>query len=161
MHERHVDDLVQDVFVRMQEHASELRDDERLASWALRIAHNVVVDHHRKSKELPTAEVPEAEESPDGRNLNALVAVWLVPMLALLPDEYAEALEAVELLGLSQKAYAERSGLSFSGAKSRVQRARKMLEGVLRACCDLEHDAHGNVIAATRRADGSDAGEPR
>jgi RNA polymerase sigma-70 factor (ECF subfamily) len=155
-HESHVDDLVQEVFLRMQEHAGELREDERIAAWAFRIARNVVVDHHRRGHARGSREKLTADESESSANVNEIVAGWLRPMLALLPDEYAQALELVELEEVSQKDYAARAGLSISGAKSRVQRARTMLEGIVRACCDLEQDTRGNVIGFTRRADGSD-----
>ena len=56
-----------------------------------------------------------------------------------------------ELEGLSQRELAERMNLSLSGAKSRVQRGRKLLEDVLRAWCDFELDVRGNVIACAPR----------
>jgi RNA polymerase sigma-70 factor (ECF subfamily) len=153
----HVDDLVQDVFLRMHERAGELGDEARLAGWAFRIAQSVVVDHHRARRvALPLDEAPELpaaeRDEDDAGNVNEVVAGWLRPMLGLLPAEYAEALELVDVQGLSQRAYAERAGLSLSGAKSRVQRGRKMLEEVVRACCDLEQDARGNVIGYRGRA---------
>lgn len=154
----HVDDIVQEIFLRMSEHAAELRDEERVLGWAYRIAQNVVVDHHRRRRAQrarlePTADPPELPaERDEDENVNETVAGWLRPMLGLLPAEYAEALERVDLEGMSQKDYAARAGLSVSGAKSRVQRARKMLEGAVRACCDLEQDARGNVLSFTRRA---------
>jgi RNA polymerase sigma-70 factor (ECF subfamily) len=146
-----VDDLVQEVFVRMQAHATELRDEGRLAAWAFRIARNVLVDHARKKKLVlePALDLPV--EPDDASNFNEVVAGWLRPMLALLPDEYADALELVELEGMTQQELAERTGLSLSGAKSRVQRARRMLEGIVRVCCDLEQDRRGNVIGWERR----------
>lgn len=159
MQAEHVDDLVQDILMRLHEHAGELRDEARLPGWAFRIAHAVVADHHRaRGRELPLADAEAHEdgadalpdEDPEG-NVNEIVAGWLRPMLALLPDEYEEAVELVDVEGLSQKEYAERAGLSLSGAKSRVQRGRRMLEEVVRACCDLELDARGNVIGFERR----------
>ena len=152
----HVDDLVQDILLRMHERAADLRDEARLPGWAFSIARTVVADHHRARRpELVAAEPAEhdepAEESGGDGNVNEIVAGWLRPMLALLPDEYAEALELVDVAGVGQREYAERAGLSLSGAKSRVQRGRRMLEEVVRACCDLELDARGNVIAFERR----------
>lgn len=149
-----VEDLVQDVLLRMHERAGELRDETRLAGWALRIAASVVADRHRRRRpEEPHAE-PPAEAAPEGEapeNLNELVAGWLPPMLALLPAEYEEALQLVDVEGLGQKEYAERVGLSLSGAKSRVQRGRRMLEEILLACCEVETDPRGNVIGYERR----------
>jgi RNA polymerase sigma-70 factor (ECF subfamily) len=150
----HVDDLVQDILLRMHERAGDLHDEARLPGWAFRIAQSVVADHHRrKHPEIAGADDPEREaddgESDDEGNVNEIVAGWLRPMLALLPDEYEQAVELVDVEGLSQREYAERAGLSISGAKSRVQRGRRMLEEVVRACCDL--DARGNVIGYERR----------
>ena len=48
--------------------------------------------------------------------------------------------------GLSQKDLAIRLGLSFSGAKSRVQRARGKLKQLLLDCCHFELDRFGRVI---------------
>lgn len=150
----HVDDLVQDILLRMHERAGDLHDEARLPGWAFRIAQSVVADHHRRKR----PEVPGEADEPieDEGNVNEIVAGWLRPMLALLPAEYEEAVELVDVEGLSQREYAERVGLSLSGAKSRVQRGRRMLEEVVRACCDLEVDARGNVIGYERRNCGCD-----
>ncbi len=150
----HVDDLVQDILLRMHEHAGELRDEARLGGWAFRIAARVIADHHRAKKVVvgSSHEAAEVAEPADEKNLNEVVAGWLPPMLALLPDEYAQAVELVDVQGMSQKDYAEHVGLSLSGAKSRVQRGRRMLEEVVRACCDIEVDARGNVIGYQPRA---------
>jgi RNA polymerase sigma-70 factor (ECF subfamily) len=160
----HVDDLVQDILLRMHERAGDLHEEARLPGWAFRIAQSVVADHHRSKQprlvaaERSLSQAHEAHEEPATRegdeqdgNVNEIVAGWLRPMLALLPDEYEQALELVDVEGLSQRAYAERVGLSLSGAKSRVQRGRRMLEEIVRACCDLELDARGNVIGYERR----------
>lgn len=45
-----VDDLAQEVFLRVHEHAGELRDTARFAPWLFRIARSVVVDHLRRQK---------------------------------------------------------------------------------------------------------------
>lgn len=146
----HVDDLVQDILLRMHERAGDLHDEARLPGWAFRIAQSVVADHHRRKRPEIAGEA-DVIESEDEGNVNEIVAGWLRPMLALLPAEYEEAVELVDVQGLSQREYAERAGLSISGAKSRVQRGRRMLEEVVRACCDLETDVRGNVIGYERR----------
>ncbi len=48
--------------------------------------------------------------------------------------------------GLSQKDLANRLGISYSGAKSRVQRARRMVRDMLMICCHFEFDRRGTVI---------------
>ena len=72
-------------------------------------------------------------------------------MIERLPDHYGKALMLSEIQGLKQRDIARREGLTLSGAKSRVQRGRKMLKGMLLDCCRFEFDKHGNLIDYERR----------
>ena len=67
-------------------------------------------------------------------------------MVESLPDDYRQALLLTEYEGLTQRELAERLGLSVSGAKSRVQRAREKLKEMLLDCCHFEFDRLGRVI---------------
>jgi RNA polymerase sigma-70 factor (ECF subfamily) len=49
--------------------------------------------------------------------------------------------------GITQAEAARRLGLSVSGMKSRVQRARARLRAVVDACCRVELDRRGGVVA--------------
>ena len=143
-----VDDLVQDTLVRIHRALPELRDDDRIFAWAHRIAQHALIDHFRrrarKLEEDLAEDLPGSAE--DGDNHNALVASWLRPMMAGLPEDYRHALELTELHGMSQRELAETLGLSPSGARTRVQRGRKLLREALERCCALERDNRGNVI---------------
>ncbi len=65
-----IDDLLQEIFVRLHQGLSELRDGERFGGWVYRIAHNVVVDRARDAARHPApgplladeARAPGAEE---------------------------------------------------------------------------------------------------
>jgi RNA polymerase sigma-70 factor (ECF subfamily) len=61
-------------------------------------------------------------------------------MVKSLPKQDRQALVLTEFQGLTQKEYGERLGLSFSGAKSRVQRAREKLKQMLLECCHVEEE---------------------
>lgn len=50
-----------------------------------------------------------------------------------------------EFKGLTQKEMAEKFELLISGVKSRVQRARERLQGMLLECCNFEIDRLGNI----------------
>lgn len=67
-------------------------------------------------------------------------------MIQDLPDIYKQALILTEFDNYTQKELAMQLGLSVSGAKSRVQRARHKLKGMLLNCCSIEQDHRGNVI---------------
>ncbi|RDZ06409.1 hypothetical protein C3744_28710 [Priestia megaterium] len=60
--------------------------------------------------------------------------------------KYLEALELYEFQRLSQKELSEKLGISYSGAKSRVQRGRKKLKHLLEGCCHIESDRYGNIV---------------
>ena len=60
--------------------------------------------------------------------------------------EDCEALCLTELGGMSQKDYAKKTGISYSGAKSRVQRAKLKLKDLLMKCCHYQFDKYGTVI---------------
>ncbi|GAE31440.1 RNA polymerase sigma factor SigZ [Halalkalibacter hemicellulosilyticusJCM 9152] len=67
-------------------------------------------------------------------------------MINQLPAIYKEAIKLTQLDGMSQKKLSEHLGLSFSGAKSRVQRGKKNLKTLLTNCCHIESDRYGNII---------------
>lgn len=133
--DRHeAEDIVQEALVRAHEAEHQLRSPERLPAWLARIAANLIVDHHRArrpSDELPEdLAAPEPEDDPVAR-----LAPCLPRMVDELPATYRDALRWSELEGLPQREVAQRLGLSWSGAKSRVQRARTLLRAQIEACC--------------------------
>jgi RNA polymerase sigma-70 factor (ECF subfamily) len=62
-----------------------------------------------------------------------------------------QALQMVEFDGLTQVEAAARLGLSVSGMKSRVQRARSHLRTALDDCCRIALDRRGGVISYEAR----------
>jgi RNA polymerase sigma-70 factor, ECF subfamily len=153
------EDVVQDVFVRMQRNIDALSSAERLDAWAFRIARNAVADHYRSrgrrdltgeaaSKAMEGLGADAAEPTSDAR---AEMAHCIAPMVRGLPDAYRRAIELTELEGMSQAAAAERLGLSVPGAKSRVQRGRARLQAMLLRCCQIETDRRGRVVAFETR----------
>lgn len=68
-----------------------------------------------------------------------------------LPEKYREAIVLTEFENLTQRDLAQRLGLSLSGAKSRVQRARAKLKEILLGCCQLEFDRLGNITDYKRK----------
>lgn len=149
------EDILQDVFVKIQQRLGQLRDPAKLQSWIYLIARNAVIDHYRTRKD--TVEVPETLPAEPGENdpeIEGLKASFR-RMIYSLPEPYRDALVLTELEGLTQKELADRLGISLSGAKSRVQRAREQLREMLHECCTFEFDRRGKVIDCQPRAKGS------
>lgn len=151
------DDLLQEVFIKIHQHLSQLQDEERLAGWVFQIARNTVLNYFRdKKNHLPQENdkyLNNLEETYFNENeLNAMVANWLESFRKELDPKYEEALRLVDIEGLSQVQLAEKLGISVSGAKSRVQRGREQLKQKLMDCCPVKVDAYGNIVEVKRQS---------
>ena len=155
--EADVEDILQEVFIKIHRGLDRLDDHSKLHAWVYQITRNAIIDHYRRGG--PGVEAPEElpdriAEEEDSEGAEAEVATCLRPMAEDLPEKYREALLLTDIEGLTQKEPAERLDISLSGAKSRVQRAREKLKGVLLECCHLEVDRRGRVVDwESRQAD--------
>lgn len=141
------DDIVHDVLLKAFTQMQALEDPGKLRAWLYRITRNVIVDHFRSRR--PSEPLPEdwaADDAGVVERVEQELARCLTPLLAELPAPYRQALTLAELEGVPQREIARREGLSLSGAKSRVQRARRMLRDALLACCRVELDRRGSVV---------------
>ncbi len=153
------EDIVQDVFARIHVHSAELERVDSVSGWVFRVARNAITDHHRAKGAAARATARFAEEpSDDAPGLETAevdatesLAECVRSFVAMLSDEYQEALLLTELEGMSQKEAAEKVGLSVSGMKSRVQRGRAKLGGLLRECCVIEQDVRNRIVDYTER----------
>lgn len=131
-------DILQDVFLKLQSHIDELRDATKLRGWLFLVARNAIIDYYRTRK--PTSQVPESlpdelsEPEPESKELKAIFH----RLLHSLPKPYRDALVLTEFEGLTQEQLARRLRISVSGAKSRVQRGRELLKELLLDHCHQE-----------------------
>jgi RNA polymerase sigma-70 factor (ECF subfamily) len=149
-----VEDILQDTFLRIHRHLAQVRGPERLPAWVFQVARSAIVDHHRRCRPhevlgedhepAAPADPPPAVGAPS--ELEELAAC-LVPMIQSLPALDREAVELSEIRGLTQREASTRAGVSLSGMKSRVQRARRKLKAMLLDCCRVELDRRGGVVA--------------
>jgi RNA polymerase sigma-70 factor (ECF subfamily) len=141
------EDILQEVFVRIHAKTGTLRDIGKLESWVYQITRNAIIDYYRSRR--TTVELPEtlgSWEDAYEEDVSAQLAVDVREMVEALPEPYRQALMLTAYEGLSQKELAEGLGLSYSGAKSRVQRARQKVRDMLMTCCHFEFDRRGTVI---------------
>lgn len=147
-----VDDVVQDVFLRVQRSLASLRDEQSVAPWIYQVARSAIAESQRQRGRHPDLlleqnfELEAAPEETGPTPLETELASYLVPLIARLPSPYREALTLTELEGMTHQAAANAMGVSLSGMKSRVQRGREKLRQLLEACCSVAVDARGTVI---------------
>ena len=159
------DDIVQQVFLQVHKGLPNLRDADRLHAWIYQVTRRAITDHYRApahAREIPVGDavdvVPEAQlqdlaTGDQGHTALQELAACLQPLVASLATIDREALRLVEFEGLTQIEAAARLGLSASGMKSRVQRARSRLRSALDRCCRIALDRRGGVIDYEGRQD--------
>ncbi len=141
------EDILQDVFVKIHTHIDTLRDKRKLQSWIYQITRNAIYDYYRDRKAITgIPEILDLSEEPADNDVERMLAASIKEMIDCLPAVYRQALILTEYEGLTQKELADQLGLSLSGAKSRVQRAREKLKEMLLVCCHLEFDRRGRII---------------
>jgi RNA polymerase sigma-70 factor, ECF subfamily len=144
------EDLLQEVFLKIHQHIGSLKDVKCLESWIYQITRNCIIDYYRGERQAMTSldaagllELPEALPDED------IVSELLPCVRAMVQNLSAldrQALVLTEYQGLTQKELGGCLGLSFSGAKSRVQRAREKLKQQLLACCHFDLDRRGHIL---------------
>ncbi len=150
------DDILQEVFIKIHQNLYLLWDEERVAGWVFQIARNTVLNYFRaQKKQLENQEFhlqqPEGESHFKENDLNEIVGIWLEEFKKDLDPKYQEALQLVDIEGITQVELARRLGISVSGAKSRVQRGREQLKQKLIGCCPVKTDQYGNILEIQNR----------
>jgi RNA polymerase sigma-70 factor (ECF subfamily) len=135
------EDLVQDTFARVLAKPRFLRNDDDLG-YLLRVLRNTFVSRHRTAMRRPqTAPMPEDLEPVDPRSASrpaeAAEAREVFAHIAALPDEFRDALVAVDVAGLSYAEAAKLLGTKEATITSRLYRARS------RVARGMEPDRHG------------------
>lgn len=145
-----VEDILQNVFYKIHQNISELKDPEKLYPWVFQTTRNAIIDFYRERK--MTVDFSEeslgdfaAVESSE-KDIEEEVLQWLEPMISDLPEKYREAILLTDIQGLTQRDLSEKLDISLSGAKSRVQRAREKLRENLLECCHLEFNRAGRIV---------------
>lgn len=146
------EDVLQEIFLRIARQGELLDDIERVDAWIYRIARTALADalraHARREARVEDVDT-DALPDPEGEESTAVVAELtpcLTPFVQRLAEPYRSALELTALGGLSQQEAATRAGISFSGMKSRVQRAREQVREQLLRCCTVQLDVRGAVM---------------
>jgi len=142
-----VDDLVQEVFLKIHLHLGEVKESARLPGWVFTVANHTLADHYRKKKIIASSIVEEPHAQGDPKDCAACeIADGLEGMARALPPPYAKAIMLADFEGLSFAEVAKRLFISVSEAKSRVQRARRMIRDSLMRCCHFVFDRYGTII---------------
>jgi RNA polymerase sigma-70 factor (ECF subfamily) len=142
------EDILQDVFLKIQLNIHTLTDCSKLTAWVYQITRNTNADHYRKStnSEVQVDGFDLAEQDNEDPLYHSL-SNCINQKINKLSDKYQQAILLTYLNGYSQSELAEKLNISYSGAKTRVQRGREMLKDLILDCPNVETDSKGNLIS--------------
>jgi len=139
------EDIFQETFIKIINtlKSGKYNEEGKFLPWAIRIAHNMIVDFFRKAKRAPNIvntdgfdifEVLEfSDERAESKMLKKQVDVDLKKMIQKLPDDQKEVLIMRHFCDMSFKDIAEITEVSINTALGRMRYAlsnlRKMIEG--------------------------------
>jgi RNA polymerase sigma-70 factor (ECF subfamily) len=129
------EDVAQDAFLRVWQHAADWRDKgAKFTTWLYRVVMNLCLDRRRRA---PMARLEAAGDPADERpTAEAAVAAWqrdrvVADALATLPDRQRAALVLSYYEGLSNAAAAVVLAISVTALESLLVRARRSLRAEL------------------------------
>ena len=127
------EDIFQDVFIRVIDtvRGGRYTEEGKFLPWAMRIAHNLCVDHFRKVKRTPTIKTGDnndifevlnfTEESAEDKLIKKQSHNRVKDMLDLLPEDQREVIILRHYADLSFKEIAELTDCSINTALGRMR----------------------------------------
>jgi len=130
------EDIFQDTFIKVINslHQGKYKDNGKFVSWVIRIAHNLIIDHFRKEKQIKTfsnddyeSDVFNSSKFSDTNIEERIIYDQITSDVKTLIDELPEDQRQVILLrhygGLSFKEIAEQTNVSINTALGRMRYA--------------------------------------
>ena len=139
------EDLFQETFIKVIQslRGGKYRDNGRFLSWVIRIAHNLIIDHFRKEKQMNSVSNDDSEvdlfnskklsdENIEDVIINGQIKTEIRILINELPDDQREVVLLRHYGGLSFKEIADQTEVSINTALGRMRYAlinlRKLIE---------------------------------
>lgn len=129
------EDLLQDVFIKVVHTltADGYNEEGKFQPWLMRIAHNLAIDHFRRSKRYPTIIMEDgsnifntlkfAEESIEDARLKEDTVELVRKLIDELPESQKQVLIMRHYMDMSFQEIAEQTGVSINTALGRMRYA--------------------------------------
>ena len=138
-------DIFQETFIKVVKslHAGKYQENGKFISWVVRIAHNLVIDHFRKEKQMKMCSNDDYEtdifnssrfsdNTIEDNIIHDQIMSDVRALVDFLPDEQKEVILLRHFLGLSFKEIADQTNVSINTALGRMRYAlinlRKLVE---------------------------------
>lgn len=130
------DDIFQDTFMKVVQsiRAGRYQDDGRFLSWVMRIAHNLIIDHFRREKQLGLvlnddyeSDLFNSKRLADDNVEDVMVRRQVLRdvrrLIGELPEDQREVVIMRHYAGMSFKEIADMTGVSINTALGRMRYA--------------------------------------
>ena len=145
-----IDDLLQETFIKVHTKLDSLKDKSKVKSWIFMIARNTMFDYF-KNRDFISEGNAIIDEPDDDVIDNHTEKDCLRGIIKRLPKKYRDPLFLSDIRGLKQKDVAEQLKLELPTAKSRIQRARKLITKGYMDCCDYKMNANGHLVGEVKQ----------
>jgi len=130
------EDLFQETFIKVIQslRGGRYRDNGRFLSWVIRIAHNLIIDHFRKEKQMNSVSNDDTEvdlfnskklsdDNIEEVIVNSQIRAEIRSLINELPDDQREVVLLRHYGGLSFKEIADQTDVSINTALGRMRYA--------------------------------------
>jgi RNA polymerase sigma factor (sigma-70 family) len=130
------DDIFQDTFIKVINtlRSGTYKEEGKFIQWVMRIAHNLIIDHFRKSRRIPVIDVRDndfdifntikyTDDSVEQRLIVDQIHEDIKKMIEYLPPEQKEVLKMRHYDEMSFKEIAEQTSVSINTALGRMRYA--------------------------------------
>ncbi len=138
------EDILQTGFIRMFQKLVDFRMEGSFEGWVRRIMVNTAIEAYRKNlRTLTAVSLDELNEEVSQADWNGLELQDLLKMIQELPNGYRMVFNLYAIEGYSHKEIADELGISESGSKSQLSRARALLKEKIK---ELEENDHARKV---------------
>jgi len=137
------EDIFQDTFIKVIDtlRSGKYKEEGKFLPWVMRIAHNLCIDHFRKSKRTPTITTPDgfdifdvlkfADENVEDRMIKEQTALKVRKLIDQLPPEQKEVVILRHYANFSFKEIATLTKVSINTALGRMRYALQNIREVI------------------------------
>lgn len=137
------EDILQLGFIKMFQKIGDFRMEGSFEGWVKRIMVNTAIEAYRKNmRTLATVSIDEVNEADQSMNLDNLETQDLLKMIQELPNGYRVVFNMYAIEGYSHKEIAAELGITESGSKSQLSRARTVLKEKIKQLEGYHHETY-------------------
>lgn len=137
------DDLAQEAFLRIWQHAQRWQPDRvKFSTYLYRIARNLAIDAHRRRRDIVASAAALVDESPSAGDLMDATTRrrHVRRAVADLPERQRTALVLCQFQGMTNLEAASVLEVSVDALESLLARARRRLKRTLKPLLEVSHD---------------------